>query len=83
MENFALNLGINRTSLGQVSICLLKEIYKRELSPCIFPIGPIDLTTHKKDEDFNNWLTNCIQKSYSNADLWGDDRGEKWGNGEQ
>ena len=66
MENFALNLGINRTSLGQVSISLLKEIYKRELSPCIFPIGPIDLTTHKKDEDFNNWLTNCIQKSYSN-----------------
>lgn len=66
MENFALNLGINRTSLGQVSICLLKEIYKRELSPCVFPIGPIDLTTHKKDEDFNNWLTNCIQKSYSN-----------------
>lgn len=68
MENFALNLGINRTSLGQVSICLLKEIYKRELSPCIFPIGNIDLSTHKKDEDFNKWLTDCIQKSCSSHD---------------
>lgn len=62
---FALNLGINRTSLGQVSINLLKEIYKRGYEPCVFNIGDIDLTTHKKDEDFNKWLTNCIQKSLS------------------
>lgn len=63
MENFALNLGINRTSLGQVSICLLKEIYKRGLNPVVFPIGEIDLTTHKKDEDFNAWLISCVQKN--------------------
>lgn len=62
---FSLHLGINRTSLGQVSINLLKEIYKRGYEPCIFNIGDIDLTTHKKDEDFNKWLTNCIQKSLS------------------
>lgn len=65
MTDFALNLGINRTSLGQVSICLLKEIYKRGLSPAVFPIGDVDLTTHKKDEDFNKWLTDCIRKNLS------------------
>lgn len=60
---FAINFGINRTSLGQVSINLLKEIYKRGLEPAVFPIGEIDLTTHKRDDNFNAWLTNCVKKS--------------------
>ena len=63
MNDFTLNLPLNRTSLGQVSICIAKEIYKRGLNPCIFPIGGIDLISHKIDKDFNSWLTEGVQKS--------------------
>ena len=63
MNNITLNLPLNRTSLGQVSICIAKEIYKRGVAPCIFPIGGIDLSSHQKDDNFNAWLTDCVVKN--------------------
>ena len=61
---FALNLPINGVSFGQVSIMLLKEIYKRGLKPCIFPIGnQADLSSQDVDEGFVAWLNECVSKA--------------------
>jgi glycosyltransferase involved in cell wall biosynthesis len=60
----SLNIPINKTSLGQVSIALLKEAFKMKLEPNIFPIGEIDIGSHSKDDVFNDWLTFCVRKAY-------------------
>jgi hypothetical protein len=64
MNNFALNVPINSVSYGQSSIAILREIYNRDLSPCIFPIGGVDLSAQKPDQNFELWLQSCINKSY-------------------
>ena len=64
-QNISWNLPINSVSFGQTSVAILRELYKRGLSPNIFPIGNVDLATQKPDEDFNKWLQACISKSYS------------------
>jgi glycosyltransferase involved in cell wall biosynthesis len=65
---FALQLPINSLSLGQVSTAILREIYKKGLTPCLFPIGNPDLSTQKVDQPFVDWLQFCINKSlYSHS----------------
>lgn len=67
--NFSLNLPFNSLSFGQVSYAIVREIYKRGLAPCIFPIGTnVDLGAYKKDDDFNLWLQSCINKSIKRHD---------------
>lgn len=63
MSNFSLNLPINSVSFGQVSLSLLREVYSRKMTPNIFPIGKVDLSTSKDGEDFKKWLSFCIQKA--------------------
>ena len=64
MGNFALNVPINSVSYGAVSIGILREIYKRGLSPSVFCIGGgADLSAQKDDQDFNLWLQGCLNKS--------------------
>lgn len=63
MSNFALELPFNGTSLGQCSIAIAREIYKRGLNPCIFPIGNTDLSQQKQDEGFNSWLVSNINRA--------------------
>lgn len=65
MQNFSLNVPINSVSYGSSSIAIIREIYKRGLSPCVFPIsGQFDLSAQKDDPDFTLWLQACINKSY-------------------
>lgn len=67
------NLPINSVSYGSSSIAILREIYKRGMSPCIFPIGgQVDLSAQKDDPDFNLWLQSCINKAskYHKRDDW-------------
>src|SRR4051812_44947644 len=52
-------------SFGQVSVCILKEMFKRGLNPAVFPIGQLDIKAFKKDQDFELWLSGCIQKAKS------------------
>lgn len=62
-KNFGLNLPINSVSFGQVSIGILKEIFRRKLEPSLFLIGnQADLSTHSQDENFSDWIKNCINK---------------------
>ena len=60
----AFNLPINSVSYGSSSVAILREVYKRGLSPCVFPIGgQVDMAAQKEDQDFNLWLQSCINKA--------------------
>jgi glycosyltransferase involved in cell wall biosynthesis len=61
---FATSFAINALSFGNVSIALLREMYKRGLNPALFPItpdprNPFDLSTQKDDPGFTQWLCAC------------------------
>ena len=60
---YCLELPINAVSFGQVSTALLREVKGRGLDPCVFPINNPELTTQRKDEDFERWLSKNILKS--------------------
>ncbi len=63
MQPFALNVPVNALSFGQTAVAILREVYKRGLSPSLFPIGdsrnPFDLSTQKDDPAFTQWLHAC------------------------
>ena len=65
MSDFAVHVPINGVSFGQVSVGLLREMYARNLEPCIFPVNPtnIDLNTQDITKEFKEWIEGCIQKS--------------------
>ncbi len=68
MQPFAFNAPINSVSFGNVTVAILREMFKRGLTPSVFPIGPIDLSTQKQDPNFSNWLnaaTNSAQQRHS------------------
>ncbi|MEK6884006.1 MAG: hypothetical protein AABY22_30530 [Nanoarchaeota archaeon] len=64
MTNLAFELPINPVSFGMISIAILRELYRRNLQPCIFSIGNVDLSAQKQDKDFEMWLLNCLNKSH-------------------
>ena len=59
--DFSLQLPVNNLSFGQVSICILKEMYKRGLEPSLFPVNE-DISSFSIDEQFLSWLKSCIAK---------------------
>lgn len=60
--DFALNLPINSVSFGQVSLAILREIYRRGLTPSLLPIGNVDISTEEDDPNFTDWINKCISK---------------------
>ena len=73
-----LNVPINQVSFGQVSIGLLRELYSRNNSIGIFPIGQqVDFSSNEPEKEFVDWISNSIKNtlsSYSRKDkgfkLW-------------
>ena len=63
MSKLAFNLPLNSTSLGQVSLSILRELFNRKISINLFPIGGIDLSSQKEDVEFFNWIQNSIISS--------------------
>ena len=61
--DLTLNLPLNSVSFGQVSLAILREFYKQELQPCLFPIGNVDLSAQEEDKDFNEWVMSCLKKA--------------------
>lgn len=54
-------------SFGQVSVNLLKEFFKMELSPSLFFVGQPDLSCHTGiTEEFSKWLSNCSLNALEN-----------------
>lgn len=63
-KDFAFNAPLGAVSFGQCSFAILREMFKRNLTPSVFPIGGgVDPSTQKPDEKFNQWLGNCINKA--------------------
>jgi len=59
--DFALQLPVNNLSFGQVSHCILREIYSKGLEPSLFPINE-DVSSFNIESDFLKWLKSCIKK---------------------
>lgn len=54
---------INSTSLGNVSVNILKELFKLNFEVSLFPTQDlIDTSVFEKDKNFEDWL----KKSYEN-----------------
>src|SRR6266498_105832 len=76
--NLNLEMPINSVSFGQISFGLTHELFKRGISPSIFPIGQADLSVYDKaSDDYKNWLSSCIngslkkyKKDYPYFKLW-------------
>lgn len=60
MSKLAFNLPLNSTSLGQVSLSILRELFLRKEEIHLFPIGGIDLSTQEPNQDFFVWIQNAI-----------------------
>lgn len=60
MDKLAFNLPLNSTSLGQVSISILRELFLRKERIDLFPIGGVDLSTQLKDDNFFEWIKDSI-----------------------
>jgi glycosyltransferase involved in cell wall biosynthesis len=59
--DFALQLPVNSLSFGQVSHCILREVYRRGLEPSLFPINE-DVSSFNVEPEFLSWLKSCINK---------------------
>lgn len=63
MSKLAFNLPINSTSLGQVSLCILRELFQRGLDINLFPIGGVDISSQNQDPKFFEWIQKSINES--------------------
>lgn len=67
-QDVTLDLPINSLSFGNVSIAILREFYKRGLTPNVMPMnGQVDLGSQVPDEGFAKWLHHCIGKAQKEA----------------
>lgn len=66
MSKLAFHLPLNSTSLGQVSLAILRELHKRKIDINLFPIGGVDISTQNQDQDFVSWIQSSISSSLKN-----------------
>ena len=66
----AVDAPINSLSFGNVSINLLREMYKKQMDIALFPVGEqADLEAFDRlDKDFVNWLQSAIDNRFSKID---------------
>lgn len=63
-----LDLPINNLSFGQVSVAILREFYRRGLTPNVFPLqNQVDISSQVPDKGFEQWLNHCIGKAHREA----------------
>ena len=70
MKKIILNAPFNSLSFGNVSFNLARELYKKNVECCIFPIGNnIELQAFDKiEEPFRQWLDKCINERFKRLD---------------
>lgn len=65
MNSLVFKAPINSVSFGNVSVNILREMFSREMSICLFPIGNVDLSVYDKlSKDFSDWIQSSIQNRY-------------------
>jgi len=63
-KDINIDFPLNNLSFGQTSVAILREMYKRGMTPNIFPLnGQVDISSQVPDEKFNQWLGHCISKA--------------------
>lgn len=62
MNSLLVEAPLNSLSFGNVSVNILRELYKKNFDIGLFPIGNIDLSAYALDQQFSQW----IQKSIDN-----------------
>ena len=73
MSFLTFNLPINPVSFGQVSIGIMRELYKRKSKVIWYPVAnQFDLSTESNNEQFERWLHNSITNFH-----WSHDRNFK------
>jgi hypothetical protein len=62
MKNLIFNGALNNLSFGNVSVNMLRELYKKQINTTVFPIGDkVDLSAFDKlTPDFQEWLQSSI-----------------------
>jgi hypothetical protein len=55
---------INPLSFGNVTVNILKEMFKKNVEVGIFPIGNLDASVYSFDDAFKNWLQEGINKRF-------------------
>lgn len=63
MSKLAFHLPLNSTSLGQVSLSILRELYRQNKDILLFPIGNPDLATQNQDKAFFEWIEKSVRNS--------------------
>lgn len=63
LKNFSIEAPLCESSIGQMAMGCLFEMFQRGLNPCIFPIGPISLSYFHTTPEFNAWLENNIRRA--------------------
>lgn len=62
-EVVTLNIGLNGTSLGNISWSICRELFSRGIKTNIFPIGQVDAAAQKPDEEFFKWVREGIDRA--------------------
>lgn len=68
IQRLVVTAPISALSLGQVSYNLLRELYRRKVQVCYFPIGNPDLSAFKPDPQFAQWLKHSANTRYTKLD---------------
>lgn len=63
MIDFAINFPFNRTSLGQCSHSIARELMGKELEPCVFHIGQPEVSNAPEERLYAEWLSKCSAKA--------------------
>lgn len=69
MQELIVKAPINSLSFGNVSVNILREIYKSGTNVALFPIGDqVDLKAYDKlEEDFKSWINSCVSNRFNLA----------------
>jgi|TARA_B110000305_G_C19465813_1_gene657847 hypothetical protein len=69
MNGIVFKCPINSVSFGNVSINLLREMFNRDMTVSLFPIGNPDVSVYDKlNKDFREWLQSSIDNRYKLLD---------------
>jgi glycosyltransferase involved in cell wall biosynthesis len=67
MSALALNVPVNSSSFGQVSLAILRELFYKSIDPVVFPIAgsidPLDECLAEEPDGFVEWLKKCERRS--------------------
>ena len=71
MKRINYNGPINPLSFGNVSYNILKELYKKNIEVCFFPMGNnLDFSAFDKaSEDFKKWVYKCYEDRHKNLSI--------------